>query len=857
MTSTGPNSLPHGLAHEAEHEALASVDGQWLQSHNLTLGEALEEFDELAQLAAQACGTAMGRIHLWAQGRAWLLGSHGTWADDVRQRGASGGALPCSLVAADRADLELSDAQADPRTCAMKAVLGPQGIRFYSGLALIDEEGRFLGTLCVQDTKVGELDEAQRQVLQLLRRQVLRLLSMRRQMNRLANEQEDLAARQEAFEQSMEVAGETFWDWDLVTNEMDHARNRARMLGFEPEELTPELSTWVGLSHPDDQEPVAKLIRAHLAGHTPEYEAEYRQRHRDGHWIWVRSRGRVVERDPKSGKPLRMRGTVVDITRRKELEERIGQMNEELLQLVRSLPDAVLHKDAQGRWIFANPAAMQLFSGLRDAEQAAAEDKAWSTRAVQVQVERHEVQGRQREYEVQRVPVFDAKGQRSAMVVIAHDLWSQREQEEVLRRAAEQAQETARSKTQFLATMAHEIRTPLNSVVGAARLALMDEDPALRSEHLVLVHEAAHHLLELVGKVLDHSQLESGALQTEALPFSPRELMEQITGQLGPVARTKGLAWDTSISSDVPATLVGDPLRLRQVLNNLVSNAIKFTDAGSVQLQVRLRQDHRGAWQCVMEVRDTGIGLSTEQQRRLFQPFAQADPSIARRFGGTGLGLSISRQLMRAMGGELTVESELGVGSVFSMVWPCLTPEPGRSISAGMEPTRMVSRPTSTTLMPSPAESASVQLRAAAAPALGHQLLQEIEDVGRPMRGRHILVVDDNRMNVVVVTRFLHRAGLKVTAVSGGRQALDVLLCEPVDAVLMDLYMPEMNGDEAVRLIRAHPSLKDLPVLALSATVTLDERERCAAAGMNDFVAKPVDPLELLAALSDWLPQQP
>lgn len=844
MTSTGPNSLPHGLAHEAEHEALASADGQWPQSHDLTPGEALEEFDELAQLAAQACGTAMGRIHLWAQGRAWLLGSHGPLADDVRQRGASGGALPCSLVAVGRADLELNDAQADPRTCAMKAVLGPQGIRFYAGLALIDEEGQFLGTLCVQDTNVGQLDDGQRQVLQLLRRQVLRLLSMRRQMNRLAHEQEDGAARQEAIEQSMEVAGETFWDWDLVTNEMGHARNRARMLGYEPEELTAELSTWVGLSHPDDQEPVAKLIRAHLAGHTPEYEAEYRQRHRNGHWIWVRSRGRVVERDPKSGKPLRMRGTVVDITRRKELEERIGQMNEELLQLVRSLPDAVLHKDAQGRWIFANPAAMQLFSGLRDAEQIAAEDRAWSTRAVQVQVERHEVQGRQREYEVQRVPVFDAKGQRSAMVVIAHDLWSQREQEEVLRRAAEQAQESARSKTQFLATMAHEIRTPLNSVVGAARLALMDDDPALRSEHLMLVHEAAHHLLELVGKVLDHTQLETGALQTEAMPFAPRQLMEQITEQLGPVARAKGLAWDITISPDAPATLVGDPLRLRQVLNNLVSNAIKFTDTGSVQLHLRLHQETEGSGMIELAVRDTGIGLSAEQLRRLFQPFTQADSSIARRFGGTGLGLSISRQLMQAMGGQLTVESELGRGSVFRMVWPAAEPPTHLQDLGRMTPAHAGGPP------PGRDEQESAQ-------ALGQRLHQEIEDAGRPMRGRHVLVVDDNRMNVLVVTRFLHRAGLKVTAVSGGRQALDVLLREPVDAVLMDLYMPEMNGDEAVRLIRAHPSLKDLPVLALSATVTLEERERCAAAGMNDFVAKPVDPLELLAALSDWLPQQP
>lgn len=656
---------------------------------------------------------------------------------------------------------------------------------------------------------------------------------------------EQLALRQEAFEQAMEIAGETFWDWNLLTNEMGHARNRARMLGYADGELGQHLDRWVDLSHPDDQEPVAKLIRAHIRGETPEYEAEYRQRHRDGHWIWVRSRGRVVERDPDTGKPTRMRGTVVDITRRKELEARIAQLNEDLLQLVRSLPDAVLHMDVEGRWIFANDRARVLFEERERDGLGEADRQAWKGRSVQATLETHRLAGQQREYEVQRVPIFDAAGQPKALVVIARDLWHQREQEDILRRALEQAEEGARSKTQFLATMAHEIRTPLNSVVGAARLALMEEDPGQVAQHLELVHHAAEMLLDLLNTVLDHSRLESGSLPIERAPVSVRQLIHQVAQQLAPAARVKGLQWSTRVDPLVPAMVLGDNIRLKQVLTNLVGNAVKFTDHGSIELRAGVEpavNDEQPAMVSIA-VTDTGIGLTPEQQVRLFKAFSQADATIARRYGGTGLGLSISRQLMQAMGGSLVLRSEQGRGSTFTLYWP-LQPVSGATAVDNGGGTGLATEAQADGASQDPVDA--VQAR-------GAEMARQLAQAGLELAGRRVLVVDDNRMNVAVVRRLLERAGLVVTSASSGSEAMSLLRSSSVDLVLLDLYMPEMNGDEVARRIRSELGLHRLPLIALSASVTLEERERCAAAGMDEFVSKPIEPLELLSAMADCL----
>lgn len=833
MSPPVPESAP--LLRLQEDERLSR-----LRDHDLTPGQRLPEYDELARLAAVACDATAAYVNIIGDVQVWSLGLHPcSEAEPDAQHWARDLTL-CARMAHHPEEMVVADTLADPRTAEWAdRASGQVPFRFYAGMPLLGREGHVLGSFCILGPAPRVLQDQQLQSLRSLRNLAGRLLAARLERKVLERDREALAQRQEAFEQSMEVAGETFWDWNLQTNEMGHARNRARMLGYEDGQMPPHLDSWVAVSHVDDQEPVRQLIRAHLAGHTPEYEAEYRQRHRDGHWVWVRSRGRVVERDPVSGQPLRMRGTVVDITRRKELEARIAQMNEDLLQLLRSLPDAVLQKDTQGRWIFANPQARKVFTDSEDGVSDEGDLRAWDSRALLTTLETRVVDGRAREYEVQRVPLFDAMGQPKALVLIGRDLWHQREQEDILRRALEQAEEAARSKSQFLATMAHEIRTPLNSVVGAARLALMEEDRARQEEHLQLVNQASQMLLDLLNTVLDHSRLESGALPMELMPLSPRQLLNQVGLQMAPAARAKGLQWSTRVDQAVPSMVLGDSLRLRQVLTNLVGNAIKFTDSGSIEVLARVQAESpaQPAHLCI-EVSDTGIGLTPEQQARLFKAFSQADATIARRYGGTGLGLSISRQIMLALGGGLTVSSERGRGSTFVLSWPIKEVAAGAAVEDG----------TSGAYKPDGGAETLMS-----GPERGADMARLLEEAGRELSGRRVLVVDDNRMNVAVVRRLLERAGLSVITAGSGLDALHILRTTGVDLVLMDLYMPEINGDEAARRIRSELGLHSLPVIALSASVTLEERERCAAAGMDDFVSKPIEPLELLSAMADCL----
>ncbi len=827
-----------------------------LRDLDLEPGRRLPEFDELARLAALVAGVPTAYVNIVDSDAVWSLGQFPVESPDNTALVWPRPATLCARLLGEQDSWVITDVLADTRTAGwMQAGEDPLGFRFYAGAPLLDSDGSVLGTVCVLGPEPRGLDPVEQTALEAVRNQTWRLLAARRERVQLQRQQQALAERQDAFEQAMEIAGETFWDWNLVTNEMGHARNRARMLGYDPDDVKASLDGWVDLSHPDDREPVAQRIRAHLTGKTPEYEAEYRQRHREGHWIWVRSRGRVVARDPTTGKPLRMRGTVVDITPRKELEARIAQMNEDLLQLVRSLPDAVLHKDVTGHWLFANAAARRLF-GLAEHEPPDEFDRdAWLKGAVQTRLETHAVEGRAREYEVQRVPIHHASGEPKALVVIARDLWHQREQEDILRRALDEAEEAARSKTQFLATMAHEIRTPLNSVVGAARLALMEEDPEQTAEHLRLVTQASQMLLDLLNTVLDHSRLEHGSLPMEQMPVSLRQVLNQIGQQMAAGARAKGLQWSTRVDPSVPATVLGDSLRLRQVLTNLVGNAIKFTDNGWIEVAARVEPaqgDEQPAAICI-EVADTGIGLTPEQQSRLFKAFSQADATIARRYGGTGLGLSISRQIMMAMGGSLSVRSQRGRGSTFFVRWPL---RPGLASSTAPHEAWI-----SGAVDPIGGECSGAQegeadhgaASSGAEKSPGSDMGRLLVEAGRELVGRRVLVVDDNRMNLAVVRRLLERAGLQVMSATSGSEALECLAESSVDVVLLDLYMPEMNGDEVARRIRHDLGLHKLPVIALSASVTMEERERCAAAGMDDFVSKPIEPLELLAAMADCL----
>jgi signal transduction histidine kinase/DNA-binding NarL/FixJ family response regulator/streptogramin lyase len=374
--------------------------------------------------------------------------------------------------------------------------------------------------------------------------------------------------------------------------------------------------------------------------------------------------------------------------------------------------------------------------------------------------------------------------------------------------ATERAEKANRSKGDFLANMSHEIRTPMNGIIGMTQLALRLADKVEQKEYLETVQSSANSLLALLNDILDLSRIEAGKLPIEQVPFKPRQLLKEAFQLIEVSAGAKGLCLRAGCAPAVPERIVGDPLRIRQVLVNLLGNAVKFTEAGQVEAQINVdirEQRLRFA------VRDTGIGIPLSKQELIFAAFSQADGSISRRYGGTGLGLAISSKLIGMMGGTIRVESEPGHGTLFEFVVPY----------------QSVAEPT-----------------AAEAVALVDP---------EPFTARRILLAEDNVVNQKVASRLLEKSGHSVLVVANGTEALAAIERESFDVVLMDVQMPEMDGFEATARVRAREvnQARHLPILAMTAHAMSGDRERCLAAGMDGYLSKPVQLAELIQAIAD------
>ncbi len=630
-------------------------------------------------------------------------------------------------------------------------------------------------------------------------------------------------------------------------------------LGYEPEELLGRPA--VELIHPDD---VAGVLAAFGER---QGMIQFRVRHKSGEWRWIESGGRAV---PVGGQSLV--GNVVsrDITERKRAESALREAN----AVLRGVLDAatlvsVIATDLQGTIaVFSRgaermlgyaaeemvgKATPEIFHLRSEIEAYAAElaaELGLDRPSAGMSVFFHEVRRRgfaEREWTWVRkdasqltvnltiTAMRDAAGAITGFVGVAADVTERTRAVLEMQRAKETAEAASRAKTDFVANVSHEIRTPLNGILGMTELVLDTELTGEQRECLELARAAGESLISVISDVLDFAKIEARRLELDAVGFSLRGLVGELVRLLTVRARQKRLQLVAEVAPEVPDALIGDVVRLRQVLMNLVGNALKFTAEGEVRVQVSLGDpqapDPSGTHGEPAEpaslvlcfaVRDTGIGIEPDKQRVIFEAFEQADGSTTRRFGGTGLGLAISRDLVALMGGRLWVESEPGVGSAFAFT-ARLRPQPAAL-----------------------ADDVGSEIRPVA--AAGN---------GRP--SRHVLVVEDNLVNQRTLAHLLERHGHRVSVAANGRECLRALADQPFDIVLMDVQMPEMDGLEATREIRrlerseglgaAGSEGARLPIVAVTAHASPEDRKRCLEAGMDAHLTKPVRSAELLAAI--------
>ena len=660
--------------------------------------------------------------------------------------------------------------------------------------------------------------------------------------------------------------------------------------------------------------------------------------------------------------------------RTRELLEQVRTSEERTRLILESTTEGIFGVDTQGRIDFVNPAACRML-GFSPGEMVGQPSHQL--------IHHHHADGS--DYPVERCPMFAAykRGEISRVdhellwrkdgaglsveygatpihktgaivgaVISFSDITRRKEQEDALKQAKAKAEEATEMKSMFLANMSHEIRTPMNAIIGLSHLALNTALNPKQRDYLSKIHNAGTSLLAVINDILDFSKIEAGKLDLESTDFRLDEVLSSVTTLTAQKAHEKGLEFLAHVAPEIPEFLIGDPLRLGQILTNFVNNAVKFTEHGEVRLEIEQLERTGDKVQLKFSVRDTGMGMTPQQSAKLFQPFTQADMSTTRKHGGTGLGLTICRRLVDLMGGRIWLESEPGIGSTFYFtVWLGIgsTPRSGKTLPPALSKLRVLvvdDNPAAREILKEPLNAIAGKVDAVAsarealaaikqedsiAPydivfmdwrmpgmdglqasrhiksdetlsrqpaivlvtAFGREEVREeaerlqlegflLKPVTRSMivdalvnvfatsgeeasspvdrkqesrlRGARILLAEDNEINQQIATELLEGAGATVTVARNGRVALELLSAGPegplFDVVLMDLQMPEMDGYQATAKLRSDARFGKLPIIAMTAHATMEERQRCLAAGMNDHIPKPIDPETLFGTVS-------
>jgi PAS domain S-box-containing protein len=647
---------------------------------------------------------------------------------------------------------------------------------------------------------------------------------VRRQTAIIRRQLESEAALGKRFEYVVKATNDIVWDWDLRTDALRLNAGIDSLFGYSAEDGARNMRTALKRIHPEDRERAATGLRAVINGLGEKWSGEHRYQRADGSFAYVMNRAYVI-RDA-AGKPQRVIGAMMDVSAQKQAEAALARERNLMRTLIDTVPDLVYAKDREGHFLLAN-AALACAMGAKSSEELLGktdfdyypeetaqtffhdDQQVLTSGSPLVNREEHRVspEGVPAWVLTTRVPLRGPDGKVAGLVGLGRDITSRVQAQEEIRKAREAAEMASQAKSEFLANMSHEIRTPMNGVLGMTDLLLETQLTPEQLDYASLVKSSAESLLTIINDILDFSKVEAGRLELELIDFNLRSSMTTILKMLAVRAQQKGLELTCDFRPEVPEKVVGDPGRLRQVIINLIGNAIKFTGKGEVGLRIAVEAQTQDQVQLHFVVHDTGIGIAPEKQALIFDAFSQADGSMTRKFGGTGLGLTISRRLVEMMAGKIWVESHAGQGSSFHF-----------TASFGV------------------------------CDAIEHPHTFAPGEVA----GRKVLVVADSMTNRRILDEMLSNWGMKATLAASGAEALKHLKQseEPFAVIVTDFNMPDLDGFTLVEELSKSLTLaREAKVIVLTSAGQRGDAARCRELGVAAYLSKPVSQSELLDAI--------
>ncbi len=639
-----------------------------------------------------------------------------------------------------------------------------------------------------------------------------------------------LVESEERLELALKGGNLGLWDWDIATDKVFFNDRWAEMLGYEPGEIKASVRSWEILMHPDDAAHVNNVLRDHLEGIVPSYESVHRLLGKNGQYHWILDRGKVVSRDSE-GNPLRAVGTHLDITESKRMEQVLDNERALLRNLIDNIPDLIYFKDNNGYYMGCN-LAYEKYCGFREDELIGKSeyelfDKVRAQEVVQTESRVMEKSDSERNEEwvafpdgqrilldTYKTPLRDKAGKLLGLISISRDITERNKYEAELEQAKIKADSANQAKSEFLANLSHEVRTPMNSIIGFTDLLKPIVKDPQASEYLSAIINNGEILISLINDILDLSKIEAGAIEIQTEPAQIATFGDEMQQIYQRRFAEKGIGFNIDIDPELPDAFVLDKNRMRQILMNLIGNAIKFTDHGEVTLKISGQKEESRSQKYMLRfsVIDTGIGISEKDQEKIFLPFFQGKNPNKRLYSGTGLGLAICNRLVERMNGSISLKSQLDVGSEFTVKLDGI-------YAAEVEKKRIVRK----------------------------QRKQVF------FNGEKVLIADDLEENSQILSRLLKNMNLTTITVDNGKLALEQARLQKPDIILMDMQMPVMDGYKATSLLKKDPELKHIPVVAVTGFALEHHRQMAMKAGCDDFISKPVTTDGLLEVLELFL----